>query len=91
MMDAEGRLDPMRQRRGLRETAMADALDAYIRAHLGSLVYRPVDLLTKPDGSLYPDLDSAAKAGNWPSRSALQGKAIIEPQRRAAFGSQAVV
>ncbi len=54
------------------------AMDAYINAHLGNLVYRPVDLLTKPDGSLYPDLDTAAKAGNWPSRSALQGKAIIE-------------
>ncbi|MBS2962656.1 hypothetical protein KGA66_06340 [Actinocrinis puniceicyclus] len=54
------------------------ALDAYIKAHLGGLVYRPVDLLTKPDGSRYPDLDTAARAGNWPSRSALQGKAIIE-------------
>lgn len=54
------------------------ALDSYIKAHLGDLVYRPVDLLTKPDGSLYPDLDTAARAGNWPSRSALQGKAIIE-------------
>jgi hypothetical protein len=54
------------------------ALDAYIKLHLGNLVYRPVDLLTKPDGTQYPTLDAAAKAGNWPSRSALQGKAIIE-------------
>lgn len=54
------------------------ALDAYIKAHLGALVYRPVNLLTKADGSLYPNLDTAARAGNWPSRSALQGKAIIE-------------
>jgi hypothetical protein len=28
LMDAEGRLEHMRRRRGLRETAMADALDA---------------------------------------------------------------
>jgi hypothetical protein len=54
------------------------ALDAYINTHLGNLVYKPVNLLTKPDGSQYPDLDTAAKAGNWPSRSALQGKVIIE-------------
>lgn len=54
------------------------ALDAYLKAHLGNLVYRPVDLLTKPGGGLYPDLDTAAKAGNWPSRSAVQGKAIVE-------------
>jgi len=53
-------------------------LDAYINAHLGGLVYRPVDLLTKPDGSQYPTLDAAAQAGNWPARSALQGKAVVE-------------
>ena len=54
------------------------ALDAYIAQNMGDLVYKPVDLLTKPDGTQYPDLDTAAKAGNWPSRSSLQGKAIIE-------------
>lgn len=54
------------------------ALDAYIAQNMGGLVYKPVNLLTKPDGTQYPDLDTAAKAGNWPSRSALQGKAIIE-------------
>jgi hypothetical protein len=53
-------------------------LDAYIKTHMGDSVYRPVDLLTKPDGSQYATLDDAAKAGNWASRSALQGKAIIE-------------
>lgn len=54
------------------------AMDSYINTHLGSLVYKPVNLLTKADGSQYPDLDTAAKAGNWPSRSALQGRAVIE-------------
>jgi len=54
------------------------AMDSLIAAHLGGLVYKPVDLLTKPDGGRYPDLDTAAKAGNWPSRSALQGRAIVE-------------
>ena len=54
------------------------AMDSLIAAHLGGLVYKPVNLLTKSDGSRYPDLDTAAKAGNWPSRSALQGKAIVE-------------
>ncbi|WP_035804692.1 phosphatidylinositol-specific phospholipase C domain-containing protein [Kitasatospora mediocidica] len=54
------------------------ALDGYIAQHLGSLVYKPADLLRKPDGSSYPDLDTAAKAGNWPTRDALAGKVIIE-------------
>lgn len=54
------------------------ALDAYIKQHMGNSVYRPADLLTKSDGSRYASLDAAAKAGNWPSRAALQGKAIIE-------------
>lgn len=53
-------------------------LDSYIAAHLGNLVYKPVDLLTKPDGTQYATLDDAAKADNWPSRAALEGKAIIE-------------
>ncbi|HET9167920.1 MAG TPA: phosphatidylinositol-specific phospholipase C domain-containing protein [Actinospica sp.] len=53
-------------------------LDSYIDAHIGQYVYRPADLLTKPDGSQYPSLDAAAKAGNWPTRQQLQGKVIIE-------------
>jgi hypothetical protein len=54
------------------------ALDALIAQHLGSMVFRPADLLAKPGGGAYPDLDTAAKAGNWPTRSAMAGKAIIE-------------
>jgi Phosphoinositide phospholipase C, Ca2+-dependent len=48
-------------------------LDALIQAHLGSDVFRPADLLGD-----YPTLDAAAKANNWPSRSALAGKVILE-------------
>lgn len=48
-------------------------LDALINAHLGSLVYRPADLLN----GTYPTLDAAAKADAWPSRSALAGKVIL--------------
>ncbi|GAA2022366.1 phosphatidylinositol-specific phospholipase C domain-containing protein [Catenulispora yoronensis] len=47
-------------------------LDALINSHLGSLVYRPADLL----GS-FPNLDAAAKANAWPARSALAGKVIV--------------
>jgi hypothetical protein len=53
-------------------------LDSYINAHIGAYVYRPVDLLTKADGTQYPNLDAAAKADNWPTRQQLQGKVIIE-------------
>jgi len=54
-------------------------LDSYIDAHIGSqYVYKPVNLLTKPDGTQYPNLDAAAKADNWPTRQQLQGKAMIE-------------
>jgi hypothetical protein len=56
----------------------ATEFDGYVKAHLGSVLYTPKDLLTKPDGSLYPDLDTAAKADNWASRSSLAGKAIVE-------------
>jgi hypothetical protein len=49
------------------------ALDALINAHLGSLVYRPADLL----GGTYPDLDSAARADAWPSRAALAGRVVL--------------
>jgi Phosphoinositide phospholipase C, Ca2+-dependent len=53
-------------------------LDSYVDANLGDIVYRPVDLLTKPDGTQYPNLDAAAKADNWPTRAQLQGKVVIE-------------
>jgi hypothetical protein len=53
-------------------------LDSYINARIGAYVYKPVDLLTKPDGTQYPNLDAAAKADNWPTRQQLQGKVIIE-------------
>ena len=53
-------------------------LDSYINAHIGKYVYKPSDLLTKSDGTQYPNLDAAAKAGNWPTRQQLQGKVIIE-------------
>lgn len=53
-------------------------LDSYINAHIGAYVYKPINLLTKPDGSQYPNLDAAARAGNWPTRQQLQGKVIIE-------------
>jgi hypothetical protein len=48
-------------------------LDAAIKAHLGSLVYKPSDLL----GS-YASLDAAAKANAWPTRAQLAGKVIFE-------------
>ena len=53
-------------------------LDSYINAHIGAYVYKPVDLLTKSDGTQYPSLDAAAKADNWPTRQQLEGKVIIE-------------
>ncbi len=52
--------------------------DPYIKAHLGSTLYTPADLLTKPDGSLYPNLDAAAQADNWPTYGSLDGKVIVE-------------
>jgi hypothetical protein len=53
-------------------------LDAYVKQHLGSTLYTPGDLLTKPDGTLYPDLDTAAKADNWATYGSLEGKVIVE-------------
>ena len=53
-------------------------LDAYVKQHLGSTLYTPADLLTKPDGTLYPDLDTAAKANNWATYGSLEGKVIVE-------------
>ncbi|AEW99229.1 phosphatidylinositol-specific phospholipase C domain-containing protein [Streptantibioticus cattleyicolor] len=54
------------------------ALDSYVAQHLGDIVFRPADLLAKAGGGAYPDLDTAARAGNWPSRAALAGKVILE-------------
>jgi hypothetical protein len=53
-------------------------LDSSIAAHLGSLVFKPADLLAKPGGGSYASLDDAARADNWPSRSALAGKVMFE-------------
>jgi hypothetical protein len=52
--------------------------DSYVQAHLGSVLYTPADLLTKPDGTLYPNLDTAARADNWGSYGSLEGKVIVE-------------
>ncbi|GAA2822190.1 hypothetical protein GCM10010441_53280 [Kitasatospora paracochleata] len=52
-------------------------LDSLIAAHLGSAVFRPADLLAKPGGGAYASVDDAARAGNWPSRSALAGKVLL--------------
>ncbi len=54
------------------------ALDSFVNQHLGSLVFKPADLLAKSGGGAYATLDAAAKAGNWPTRSALAGKVLIE-------------
>ena len=56
----------------------AAKLDQSITAHLGSLVYKPNDLLNKPGGGQYATLDDAAKAGNWPTRAQLAGKVLLE-------------
>jgi len=53
-------------------------LDSSIHAHLGDLVFKPADLLAKPGGGTYASLDEAARADNWPSRTALAGKVILE-------------
>ncbi|MBA8928354.1 hypothetical protein BC739_005571 [Kutzneria viridogrisea] len=49
-------------------------LDDYVRTSLGSRVFKPADLM----GGKYATLDDAARANNWPSRSALAGKVIVE-------------
>ncbi|WBO61811.1 hypothetical protein [Streptomyces camelliae] len=54
------------------------SFDTYVKAHLGSVLYTPADLLTKSDGTRYPDLDTAARANNWAGYTALSGKAIVE-------------
>jgi hypothetical protein len=48
-------------------------LDTAIRGHLGSLVYRPADLLAG-----HASLDAAARANAWPQRGALAGRVIVE-------------
>ncbi|MEV6974049.1 phosphatidylinositol-specific phospholipase C domain-containing protein [Kitasatospora sp. NPDC093806] len=52
-------------------------LDALIAAHLGPAVLKPADLLVKPGGGSYPDLDEAVRAGNWPTRAALAGRVLL--------------
>ncbi len=52
--------------------------DSYVKTHLGSTLYTPAALLTKPDGTLYPNLDAAATAGNWATYGSLAGKVIVE-------------
>ncbi|MEV4560198.1 phosphatidylinositol-specific phospholipase C domain-containing protein [Kitasatospora sp. NPDC049285] len=52
-------------------------LDSLIAAHLGSAAFRPADLLAKPGGGSYATLDDAARAGNWPSRASLAGRALV--------------
>jgi hypothetical protein len=52
--------------------------DSYVKTHLGSTLYTPADLLTKPDGTLYPSLDAAAAADNWATYGSLAGKVIVE-------------
>ncbi|GAA2126721.1 lipoprotein [Kitasatospora saccharophila] len=52
-------------------------LDALIAAHLGAAAFRPADLLARPGGGSYATLDDAARAGNWPSRAALAGRALV--------------
>lgn len=47
--------------------------DTYVKAHLGSVLYTPADLL----GS-YSTLDAAATANNWAGYGSLEGKAIVE-------------
>lgn len=48
-------------------------LDALLTAKLGDAVYRPAQLAAG-----YPDLDTAARAGAWPSRAAMAGKFLVE-------------
>lgn len=50
--------------------------DALLQAQLGAL-YRPADLLTRPDGTRFADLDAAAAAGNWATMTALRGKFLV--------------
>lgn len=46
--------------------------DSMVASHLGSTLYKPADLLGN-----YPNLDAAAQANAWPTRSALAGKVLL--------------
>ncbi|MBB5868856.1 hypothetical protein F4553_002235 [Allocatelliglobosispora scoriae] len=52
--------------------------DTLVASRLGSKVYRPIDLATKPDGSRFATLEDAALGDNWATRAALAGKVLIE-------------
>ncbi|MFI1935806.1 phosphatidylinositol-specific phospholipase C domain-containing protein [Streptomyces purpureus] len=49
------------------------ALDALLTAKLGDALLRPADVVGG-----HPDLDTAVRAGGWPTRSALAGKFLVE-------------
>ena len=52
--------------------------DALLTAKLGAAaLYRPVDLLTKSDGSGYTDLATAAAADNWATLTAARGRFMV--------------
>jgi hypothetical protein len=52
--------------------------DALVRSRLGdAALYRPVGLLTRPDGSRFADLDAAAAADNWATLAAARGRFIV--------------
>ncbi|MEU8465378.1 phosphatidylinositol-specific phospholipase C domain-containing protein [Streptomyces sp. NPDC029003] len=48
-------------------------LDALLSSKLGDALYRPAQLAAG-----HPDLDTAARAGAWPARSAMAGKFLVE-------------
>lgn len=54
-----------------------DQVDNLVRSRLGDRVFRPADLLAKPDGGWYDSLDDAAQAGNWPTREELAGRVLL--------------
>lgn len=55
-----------------------DEFDTVVREHLGDLVFTPADLMAKPGGGSYATPDAAAKADNWPTRSAMAGRVLLE-------------
>ncbi|MGW6868663.1 phosphatidylinositol-specific phospholipase C domain-containing protein [Streptomyces sp. NPDC054901] len=48
-------------------------LDALLNSKLGDALYRPGELAAG-----HPDLDTAARAGAWPSRAGMAGKFLVE-------------
>jgi hypothetical protein len=55
--------------------------DALVRARLGdAALYRPADLLTRPDGTRFADLDAAAAADNWGTLTATLGRFMFLAQ-----------